>query len=87
MQATVASTYGESPANLAACTETLEGVDMAAHCEAYHTDDAAYYEQLALLDDAHQGVPRRAHRRRVQGLLRVGRGVDRGEGLIRSETA
>jgi putative spermidine/putrescine transport system substrate-binding protein len=46
VQATVSSTYGESPASLAACTETLEGVDMAAHCEAYHTDDEAYYEQL-----------------------------------------
>jgi putative spermidine/putrescine transport system substrate-binding protein len=46
VQATVSSTYGEAPANLAACTETLEGVDMAQHCEDYHADDQAYYDQL-----------------------------------------
>jgi len=40
VQATVATTFGEAPANLAAC----EGI--ADHCEAYHADDAEYYDQL-----------------------------------------
>lgn len=42
VQATVATTFGEAPANLAACDEP----DMAEHCTAYHADDQAYYEQL-----------------------------------------
>ena len=46
VQATQTSTYGEAPANLSACSETIEGVDMAAHCEQYHADDADYYDQL-----------------------------------------
>ena len=46
VQATVSSTYGQAPANLAACAETLEGVDMAQHCVDYHADDQAYYDQL-----------------------------------------
>jgi putative spermidine/putrescine transport system substrate-binding protein len=42
VQATVAATFGEAPANLLACDEA----DMAGHCEAYHADDTAYYDQL-----------------------------------------
>ena len=44
VQATVASTFGEAPANLAGLRETA---DMAATARQYHTDDAAYYDQLA----------------------------------------
>ena len=40
VQATVATTFGEAPANLAACDGIAE------HCEQYHADDAAYYDQL-----------------------------------------
>ncbi|MEQ1788603.1 MAG: extracellular solute-binding protein [Acidimicrobiales bacterium] len=40
VQGTVATTFGEAPANLVAC-ETV-----ADHCEQYHADDAAYYDQL-----------------------------------------
>jgi putative spermidine/putrescine transport system substrate-binding protein len=40
VQATVASTFGEAPANLAACEEIAE------HCEQYHADDEEYYDQL-----------------------------------------
>ncbi len=40
VQATVATTFGEAPANLATCA------DIAEHCEQYHADDAAYYDQL-----------------------------------------
>ena len=42
VQATVAATFGEAPANLKACDEA----DMAEHCVSYHADDAAYYDQL-----------------------------------------
>jgi len=42
VQAEVAATFGEAPANLKACDEA----DMAAHCDAYHADDAEYYDQL-----------------------------------------
>ncbi len=40
VQATVATTFGEAPANLATCTEIAD------HCEQYHADDAEYYDQL-----------------------------------------
>jgi putative spermidine/putrescine transport system substrate-binding protein len=40
VQAEVASTFGEAPANLTACESIAE------HCETYHADDAAYYDQL-----------------------------------------
>ena len=42
VQATVATTFGEAPANLKACDEK----DMAEHCTTYHADDKAYYDQL-----------------------------------------
>ena len=42
VQATVATTFGEAPANLAACEE--DGI--AEHCEQYHADDSEYYDQL-----------------------------------------
>ena len=41
VQATVATTFGEAPANLAACSTIAE------HCATYHADDTAYYDQLA----------------------------------------
>jgi putative spermidine/putrescine transport system substrate-binding protein len=40
VQAEVATTFGEAPANLAACT------DIAEHCEQYGADDDAFYSQL-----------------------------------------
>ena len=40
VQAEQSSTYGEAPANLAACETVAE------HCEQYHAEDAEYYEQL-----------------------------------------
>jgi putative spermidine/putrescine transport system substrate-binding protein len=40
VQAEVATTFGEAPANLAACEEIAD------HCEQYHADDASYYDQL-----------------------------------------
>jgi putative spermidine/putrescine transport system substrate-binding protein len=40
VQAEVASTFGEAPANLKACESIAE------HCTTYHADDAAYYDQL-----------------------------------------
>lgn len=40
VQAEVAATFGEAPANLAACEEIAD------HCEQYHADDAEYYDQL-----------------------------------------
>jgi putative spermidine/putrescine transport system substrate-binding protein len=42
VQAEVAATFGEAPANLKACDEP----DMAEHCTSYHADDKAYYDQL-----------------------------------------
>jgi putative spermidine/putrescine transport system substrate-binding protein len=41
VQATVATTFGEAPANLKACTTVAD------HCTAYHANDKAYYDQLA----------------------------------------
>jgi putative spermidine/putrescine transport system substrate-binding protein len=43
VQAEVAEWFGEAPANLKACAEK----DMAAHCDTYHADDKAYYDQLS----------------------------------------
>jgi putative spermidine/putrescine transport system substrate-binding protein len=40
VQAEVASTFGEAPANLKACDSIAE------HCTTYHADDQAYYDQL-----------------------------------------
>ena len=40
VQAEVATTFGEAPANLKACEEVAE------HCEQYHADDSEYYDQL-----------------------------------------
>jgi putative spermidine/putrescine transport system substrate-binding protein len=40
VQAEVATTFGEAPANLKACDSIAE------HCTQYHADDAAYYDQL-----------------------------------------
>lgn len=40
VQAEVATTFGEAPANLKACESIAE------HCEQYHADDSAYYDQL-----------------------------------------
>jgi putative spermidine/putrescine transport system substrate-binding protein len=41
VQAEVATTFGEAPANLKACESIAE------HCTTYHADDKAYYDQLA----------------------------------------
>lgn len=40
VQAEVATTFGEAPANLKACESIAD------HCEQYHADDPAYYGQL-----------------------------------------
>jgi putative spermidine/putrescine transport system substrate-binding protein len=40
VQAEVATTFGEAPANLQACESVAE------HCQTYHADDAEYYDQL-----------------------------------------
>jgi putative spermidine/putrescine transport system substrate-binding protein len=40
VQAEVATTFGEAPANLKACDTIAE------HCSTYHADDAEYYDQL-----------------------------------------
>lgn len=40
VQTEVATTFGEAPANLKACDSIAE------HCEQYHADDSAYYDQL-----------------------------------------
>lgn len=40
VQAEVATTFGEAPANLKACDTIAE------HCTDYHADDSAYYKQL-----------------------------------------
>ncbi|MCU1379559.1 MAG: extracellular solute-binding protein family 1 [Acidimicrobiales bacterium] len=40
VQAEVATTFGEAPANLKACDSIAE------HCQTYHADDKAYYDQL-----------------------------------------
>jgi putative spermidine/putrescine transport system substrate-binding protein len=40
VQAEVATTFGEAPANLKACDSIAE------HCQTYHADDEAYYDQL-----------------------------------------
>ena len=40
VQAEVATTFGEAPANLKACDSIAD------HCTAYHADDSAYYDQL-----------------------------------------
>ena len=75
VQATVATTFGEAPANLAAC----EGYRRALRVVPRRR--LGLLRPAALLDDTDERVPRRSDRRRLQGLRRVGRGVDRDQGL------
>ena len=77
VQAEQSSTYGEAPANLAACETVAE------HCEQYHAEDAEYYEQLHYWTtptkeclDGRTDVECKDYAEWVDG-------VDRGEGLTR----
>ena len=72
----VAEWFGEAPANAKACAETADKN----HCEIFHADDEAYFDKVVVLDDAAQGVRRRP-RRGLQGLLRLGPGLDGDQGL------
>ena len=81
VQAEQSSTYGEAPANLAACETVAE------HCEQYHAEDAEYYEQLHYWTtptkeclDGRTDVECKDYAEWVDG-------VDRGEGLIEGRTS
>ena len=55
VQAEQSSTYGEAPANLAACETVAE------HCEAVPRGGRGVLRAAPLLDHARPGVPRRAY--------------------------
>ena len=74
--AEVAEWFGEAPSNTKACAETA----VKDHCKIFHADDEKYFDAGLLLDDAAQGLRRRP-RRGLQGLLRVGPGLDGDQGL------
>ena len=76
IQAQVAEWFGETPANPKACSFTSDKT----FCDTYHTTDPSYYDEGPLLGDAHAQLPRRP-RQRLRGLLEVGPGVDRDQGL------
>ena len=79
--AAVAEWFGEAPSNKKACAETADKD----HCETFHADDEAYFDKVAVLDDADEGVRRRP-RRGLQGLLGVGPGLDGGQGLSATDS-
>ena len=56
--AQVAEWFGEAPSNAKSCDLTSEG-----HCETFHADDEAYWEDVYYWTTADRGVPRRPHRR------------------------
>ena len=74
--AAVAEWFGEAPANAKSCALTA----VKNHCEIFHADDEAYFDQVAYWTTPTQGLRRRP-RGRLQGLLRVGQGLDGDQGL------
>ena len=76
VQAQVAEWFGEAPANRKACAHTADKN----HCKIFHAGDDAVLRPRRLLDDADQEL-RRQPRRHVHGLLAVGPGLDRHQGL------
>ena len=74
----MAEWFGEAPANAKSCAMTADKD----HCDIFHADDEAYFDKVAYWttptkdcgDDRGDGL---------QGLLRVGPGVDGDQGLGR----
>ena len=73
----MAEWFGEAPSNAKACAETA----VKNHCKIFHADDEEYFDQVSFWttprkecgDDRGSGL---------QGLLRLGPGVDGHQGLI-----
>ena len=74
--AEVAEWFGEAPANSKSCALTA----VKDHCKIFHADDEAYFDKVAYWNTPREAVRRRP-RRRLQGLLRVGQGLDGDQGL------
>ena len=68
----VAEWFGEAPSNAKSCDLTTEG-----HCETFHAEDAAYWEDVYYWTTADRGVHRRAHRRHLRPVHRVGQRLER----------
>ncbi len=74
--AQVAEWFGEAPSNAKSCAETA----VKNHCEIFHADDEAYFDQVAYWTTPTKdcGDDRGRH---LQGLLGMGQGLDRDQGL------
>ena len=83
--AKVAAWFGEAPAKSKSCAEfkSLDPAYFGApnHCELYNADNPEFWSPGLLLEDAAGGLRRRP-RRGLQGLQRLGLGLDRDQGLV-----
>ena len=73
--------FGEAPSNKKACALTTDKK----HCDTFHADRRGLLRQGRLLDDPGEGLRRRP-RRGLQGLLGMGQGLDRDQGLGLTDT-
>ena len=76
--AQVAEYFGEAPAQELACEET----ENPNFCAEYHAEEPGFLEARLLLEDAARRLRQRV--RRLQGLQRLGPGLDLDQGLIES---
>ena len=79
VNAEVAEFFGEAPAQEKACEET----ENPNFCAEYHAEEPGVLEARLLLEDAARGL--RQRRRRLQGLQRLGPGLDLDQGLIQKQ--
>ena len=74
--AAVAEWFGEAPSNAKSCAETADED----HCDTFHADDEEYFDQVAYWTTP-RGRLRRRPGRGLQGLLGLGAGLDRDQGM------
>ena len=78
----MAEWFGEAPANTKSCALTAAKD----HCEIYHADDEAFFDQIYVLEDAPSRTAATT-RDGLQDLRRMGPGLDRSEGVIWKQLA
>ena len=78
-QAAVAEGFGEAPVNLKACELTKN----ANHCDEYHADDEAWWEDVYYWTTPRRGLRRRRRVDGVQDPGGLGGGLDGDQGIAR----
>ncbi len=69
----IAEYFGEAPGNSKSCALAVNPD----HCDIFHAEDAAVLDRCLVLDHPGGRMPRRSHRRDLQGLRGLGGGLDR----------